>query len=112
MPPTQSNRPLASDILYSSLPGPSRKRTPSPYCYRLIHRNPDPGEPGCMLLWEVFGGRQPYQIALEREESGHLRYHCTCADFVYRAENSNHLCKHIRGLQALGRDLLPTSPGR
>src|SRR5579872_7400281 len=85
------------------LPGPTRKRMPSPYRYRLTYRNPHPGEPGCALLWEIAGGRLPYQIALERGRRGDLRWHCTCADAVYRGENEPHVCKHVRGLRELGR---------
>jgi len=56
------------------------------------------------MLWEVLGGRLDYQIALERAESGDLRWHCTCADAVYRGEyDSRHVCKHVRGLKELGR---------
>jgi hypothetical protein len=56
------------------------------------------------LLWEVFGGRLTYQVALEREVGGGLRWHCTCADAVYRGEEvADHRCKHVRGLVALGR---------
>ena len=51
------------------------------------------------MTWEVFGGRASYQVALEREWDGGLRWHCTCADAVYR----DRVCKHIRGLIALGR---------
>lgn len=94
---------LASAVWFTSLPGPSRKRQPSPYCYRLTHRNPVAAEPGCVLLWEVYGGRETYQIVLEREQSGRLRWHCTCADAVYRGEDAPHVCKHVRGLQLLGR---------
>jgi hypothetical protein len=89
--------------LFTSLPGPSRKRTPSPYCYRLTYRNPEPEAVGCALLWDVFGGRLPYQVALERQPGGSLRWHCTCADAVYRGEYRPHVCKHVRGLQAQGR---------
>jgi hypothetical protein len=85
------------------LPGPTRKRTRSRYCFRLRYRNPRPGTPGCALLWEVEGGREPYQVALERNARGDLRWHCTCADAVYRGEDAPHLCKHVRGLQQLGR---------
>ena len=91
-------------IAFTSLPGPTRKREPSPYCYRLTYRNPQPYEPGCVLIWDVYGGREEYQIALERETTGKLRWHCTCADAVYRGENAPHTCKHVRGLQALGRE--------
>jgi hypothetical protein len=90
-------------VVFASLPGPSRKRTPSAYCYRLTYRTPDPAEPGCLLLWDVLGGRDVYQIALQRQQGGGLRWHCTCADAVYRGESRPHLCKHVRGLQALGR---------
>lgn len=91
-------------VAFTSLPGPTRKREPSPYCYRLTYRNPQPNEPGCVLMWDVYGGREEYQIALERETTGKLRWHCTCADAVYRGEDAPHTCKHVRGLQALGRE--------
>ena len=94
---------LAPAELFTSLPGPTRKRTPSPYCYRLTYRNPQPGTVGCALLWEVVGGRDVYQVALEREGNGELRWHCNCADAIYRGENQPHTCKHVRGLLALGR---------
>jgi hypothetical protein len=96
-------RLLASGVVYASLPGPTRKRTRSAYSYHLTYRNPEPFTAGCALLWDVFGGRQPYQIALEREHGGGLRWHCTCADAVFRGEDRPHVCKHVRGLQALGR---------
>ncbi len=95
---------LAPSVLYASLPGPTRARIPSPYCFRLTYRNPDPVGPGCALLWEVHGGREVYQIALERAPAGGLHWHCTCADAVFRGEDAPHTCKHIRGLQMLGRN--------
>jgi hypothetical protein len=88
---------------HTLLPGPTRKRTWSPYRYRLTYRNPQREAIGCALLWEVLGGRMTYQIVLERSPRGELRWHCTCADAVYRGENAPHVCKHVRGLQALGR---------
>jgi hypothetical protein len=94
---------LAADVSFATLPGPSRKRTPSPYCYRLIFSNPDPAVEGCALLWEVLGGREEYQVALERQRGGELRWHCSCADAIYRGENRPHTCKHVRGLLSLGR---------
>jgi len=106
---SMSNRLLAAGVVFANLPGPTRKRAPSAYCYRLTYRNADPAEPGCVLLWEVDGGRQPYQIALERESTGSLRWHCTCADAVYRGEDAPHRCKHIRGLQALGHQAITNS---
>ena len=112
--------PIASfhtkSLVVTTLPGPTRKRTPSPYCYRLTYRNPEPAVPGCTLLWDVLGGRLTYQVALERETTGDLRWHCTCADAVYRGETvENHRCKHVRGLIDLGRrktdDASPTTAG-
>src|ERR1700722_18029531 len=91
-------------LLIAALPGPTRKRTPSPYCYRLTYRHPEPAVPGCALLWDVLGGRMRYQIALERDTDGSLHWHCTCADAIYRGETEpNHVCKHVRGLLQLGR---------
>jgi hypothetical protein len=55
------------------------------------------------MTWEVSGGRMPYQIALERDETGTLRIHCTCADAVFRAEDEGRFCKHVRGLLQVGR---------
>ena len=102
-------RLLAAGVTFVSLPGPTRKREPSAYCYRLTYRNPDPADVGCVLLWDVHGGRQPYQIALERESAGTLRWHCTCADAVYRGEDAPHVCKHVRAMQALGRQPIDSS---
>jgi len=99
----KQSQPLPSTVLFSSLPGPTRKRTLSTYCYRLTYRNPDPSEEGCTLLWEVYGGREIYQITLERERNGTLRWHCTCADAIYRGEDEPHTCKHVHGLLIQGR---------
>ena len=84
--------------LITLLPGPDRRRTPGLYHYRAAYTNPDPHAPGCVASWQVFGGRAPYQIALERTEAGSLRFHCTCADAVYRGEEPGHYCKHVHGL--------------
>jgi hypothetical protein len=94
---------LAPAIWYAAVPGPTPKRALSPYRFCLTYRNPNPAGAGCALLWEVRGGREVYQIALERAPSGGLRWHCTCADAVYRGEDAPHTCKHVRGLQNLGR---------
>ena len=92
------------EILYTILPGPTRKRVPMPYCYRLAYQNPHPAMPGCALLWEVYGGRTIYQVALERAMDGKLIWHCSCADHVYRSETEpNHVCKHVRGVAGIGR---------
>jgi len=71
--------------------------------HKLTYTNPTAGEPGCSMLWEVAGGRLVYQVALERPESGEPRWHCTCADAVYRGEDAPHVCKHVRGLIEIGR---------
>ncbi|MFQ3650398.1 MAG: hypothetical protein SNJ75_08705 [Gemmataceae bacterium] len=98
------NRPLLPDtVVFATLPGPSRKRLQSPYCYRLTYRAEDIHTPGCVLMWDVLGGREIYQIALERLASGGLHWHCTCADAIFRGKG-RHLCKHIRGLILQGRD--------
>jgi hypothetical protein len=52
------------------------------------------------MIWEVHGGRLGYQVALERDEAGALRLHCTCADAIFRAESEGRFCKHIRGLMS------------
>ena len=80
------------------IPGPDRKRTPQLYNYRLTHLNADPATIGCILLWEVTGGRLDYQIAIERDAGGNLIPHCTCADSIFRAEEEGRFCKHIRAL--------------
>ena len=86
-------------LLVRPLPGPDRKRTPSAYLFRVVYRAPDAAGPGCVMAWEVAGGRQPYQIALERLVNGRLVWHCSCADAVYRGEDDpKHRCKHVRGL--------------
>jgi hypothetical protein len=46
------------DAEVAALPGPTRKRTPSPYCFRLVYRNADPDAVGCALQWDVLGGRE------------------------------------------------------
>jgi hypothetical protein len=98
------------DWLLASLPGPTRQRSLSPYWYQLVYRNLRTTEPGCALLWKVFGGREVYQIVLERDEAGTLHWHCTCADAVYRGEDAPHRCKHVQGLQAIGRRLAALPP--
>ena len=81
------------------LPGPDRKRSLAPYLYRMTFRTATPGEPGCAATWEIYGGRENYQISLERTGGGELLWHCTCPDAVYRADEANpHYCKHVRGL--------------
>ena len=86
-------------VLTLILPGPDRQRSHSLYQYRITYRNADPVEPGCVMTWDVTGGRYPYQIAVERTGGGDVRWHCSCADAVYRGEDDpNHRCKHVQGL--------------
>ena len=93
--------------LMLTLPGPDRKRSLALYRYRVTYRNPTPAEPGCVMTWDVTGGRHPYQVALERTAGDRLRWHCSCADAVYRGEDDPaHVCKHVRGLV----DTLPVAP--
>lgn len=88
-------KPLVGSLV-SVLPGPDRKRTPSEYRYHLTYRDSSTTD-GCVMVWEVRGGRLPYQIALERSGK-QLRWHCSCADAIYREDETNHRCKHVRGL--------------
>ena len=89
---------LTQPLLVRPLPGPTRKRLPAAYLYRVTYRGPA-GEPGCVMAWEVAGGRLPYQIALERTAGGEHVWHCSCADAVYRGDGDpQHRCKHVRGL--------------
>jgi hypothetical protein len=86
-------------LLMKILPGADRKRSPGLYCYRVTYRNAESQEPGCIMTWEVSGGRGPYQIALARVMPGQTKWHCTCADATYRSElDPRHVCKHIGGL--------------
>jgi hypothetical protein len=81
------------------IPGPDRKRNVAPYTYRVTYRAPDPRAVGCVAVWDVDGGRLPYQVALERTEAGELKWHCGCADAVYRGEKyDRYACKHVSGL--------------
>jgi hypothetical protein len=102
---TRTNRILARGVSFASIPGPTRKREPSPYCYRVTYEAIEPRAVGCLLQWDVMGGREIYQVALERQENGRLRWHCTCADAVYRGERRAQPCKHVRGLQTAGRQI-------
>jgi hypothetical protein len=99
------NAEPATVSLATVLPGPDRRRSAKSYSFRLLYRNPDPLAVGCMMTWEVHGGRLAYQLAVEREETGELRLHCTCADAIFRAEPEGRVCKHVSGFLKLGRAL-------
>jgi hypothetical protein len=99
MSTTQNPESQARAVLLSLLPGPDRRRTDSLYQYRLVYRHPDADAEGCLMMWQVTGGRQIYQVALERDDRRQLHWHCTCADAVYRGDKiERHVCKHVRGL--------------
>ena len=96
---TTPNAPKPLAVTTLVLPGPNRKRTQSLYHFRVTYRNPQQGEAGCVMTWEVAGGREAYQISLERTDGGENVWHCSCADAVYRGEdNPEHRCKHVEGL--------------
>ncbi len=99
------NAEPATVSLATILPGPDRKRSAACYSFRLLYRNPDPEAIGCVMTWEVQGGRLPYQVAVERDEAGELRLHCTCADAIFRGEVEGRACKHVSGFLKLGRAL-------
>lgn len=94
-PPRRENRLVQ---LQTVLPGPDRKRGASEYRFRLTYRNHRTDEAGCVSVWEVAGGRLPYQIAVERVGTDKLVWHCSCADAVYRGDDGTHQCKHVAGL--------------
>lgn len=98
--------------LVTLLPGPDRKRQLKSYLYRLIYRNPLPNSVGCVSTWEVEGGRMVYQVSLERQEDGCLRWHCSCADAIYRSEEENRLCKHVIGLRKAGAEVPAWAAGQ
>lgn len=94
---------MSFPVLITRLPGPDRKRSEALYHYRLTYRNPLDEAVGCVMIWEVSGGRVPYQVALERDEAGSLHVHCTCADAIFRAEVEGRFCKHVHGLLQIGQ---------
>jgi len=108
---TQQHKP-SSTLLTQFLPGPDRKRTPSPYHFRIRFRNSNLHEVGCLATWDVLGGRENYQISLERTENSELRWHCCCPDAVYREDHEHHhRCKHVQGLlEAFETITLPVFP--
>jgi hypothetical protein len=101
-----NGKPTSNPIIYRAvLPGPDRKRTTKKYHYRLKYRNTSPSASGCLLLWDVLGGREKYQIAVERADNGELHCHCTCPDAVYRGDQPNHVCKHVQGFLQIGEQM-------
>jgi hypothetical protein len=94
---SRTNRSLG--VVTLALPGADRARSLAVYHFRVTYKNPDPAERGCVMTWDVSGGRLPYQIAVERLDTGNLQWHCTCADAVYRGDGQpNYQCKHVQGL--------------
>src|SRR5258708_761365 len=91
--------------LVTRLPGPDRKRRHKSYWYRPIYRNPMQNSVGCLSTWEVEGGRLVYQVSLKRQENGRLRWHCSCADAIYRGEEEGRPCKHVVGLMKASAEL-------
>lgn len=83
------------------LPGPDRKRQPHIYSIHRRYQAENPKAIGCVASWAVLGGREEYQVDLERDEAGNCHWHCTCADAVYRGETQpGHVCKHVRAIRA------------
>src|SRR5438105_2477313 len=78
MAPTPQPDRATLGLLSLVVPGPDRKRRPAPYSYRIAFRNPGATEGECVMVWDVYGGRLPYQVAAERNRTG-VRYYCTCA---------------------------------
>jgi hypothetical protein len=57
-------------LVLTLLPGPSRQRLETVYSYRLTYRQPEAAGAGCVMLWEVSGGRLTYQqFTLLRRET-------------------------------------------
>lgn len=84
--------------LQTMIPGPDRKRTDTVYVYRLVYEADDPKADGCLQLWLTAGGRDVYQVVLEKDRGRRL-WSCTCADHAFRGEaEDRRLCKHVRGL--------------
>jgi hypothetical protein len=102
-PPSDSKDVPPSVVWATLLPGSDRKQTPSRYVFRLQYCNMMSRAVGCVMTWEVQGGRHTYQVAVERQAGGKLRCHCTCADAVFRAENEGRCCKHVKAFFAWAR---------
>jgi len=84
--------------LLTILPGATRKRLPSIYQYRQTYRRADGDTGTCLAVWDVLGGREIYQIAVEEGVAGQHEWHCTCADATYRSRFAYYRCKHVEGL--------------
>jgi hypothetical protein len=108
---TLSKKPRYWAGVITFLPGADRRRTLASYLFRLTYYNPDPEKLGCLMTWEVEGGRLPYQVAVERLSGGRLRLHCTCADAVFRAEPNGKRCKHVEAFVQIGRKMLEEMRG-
>lgn len=92
-------RPMVAQMRMT-LPGPDRWRSPTDYQYTVTYRSPDGKIPGSLMTWQVDGGRLSYQVVLELTDSGQRKWHCTCADAIYRG-SPEHECKHVQALRAV-----------
>lgn len=95
---------VAVNTHVANLPGPSRKRKPATYHYVRTYHNDDRTAIGCLDVWEVHGGREVYQVAVEQLAGGWRHWSCTCPHAIYRAEPLGRACKHIIGLNATFKD--------
>ena len=95
---------VAVNTIHVDLPGPTRRKRPTVYNYQCIWHNHDRNAVGCLDVWEVHGGREVYQVALEQRAGGWRQWSCTCPHAIYRAEPLGRACKHVLGLAALARD--------
>lgn len=77
-----------------------KKPSQSVYTFRLVFQPKQEPNEGCLGVWEVSGGHEKYQIALEHTDRGNKRWHCTCPDAIYRSEPLGRVCKHIVALSA------------
>jgi hypothetical protein len=86
-------------VLFLNLPGRGKSGR-SRYCFRLSRLAENLDAPGCVMLWEVYGGETLYQVAVERTAAGALAWSCTCPAHAYMVEDTdNPPCKHVRAIQ-------------
>jgi predicted nucleic acid-binding Zn finger protein len=77
----------------------SRVDSTANYTFRRVF-SAEPGvREGCLGVWEVLGGKENYQIAIEAVAGGWQQWHCTCPDAVYRSGPIGRACKHVVALR-------------